>query len=242
MESNKKTFMKGIRDGIPIALGYIAVSFTLGIAANNAGLTALQATIMSVTNATSAGEFAALGMMVSGATLIEMAATQLIINLRYCLMSCALSQKLDSKTSFWHRLFIAFGVTDEIFGLSINLEQKLTPFYSYGIMSIALPGWAFGTFLGAISSSLFPKRILNAMSVAIYGMFIAIIVPPCKKSRILTVLIVSSMIASMIFTYLPVLSQISSGLRIIILTIVISGIAAVLFPIKENNKVENHDV
>ena len=239
---NKKSYFKGIRDGIPIALGYIAVAFTLGIAAKNAGLTALQSTVMSITNITSAGEFAALGLIASGATLLEMAATQLIINLRYCIMSCALSQRLDPKASFWHRLLIAFGITDEIFGLSICAEQNLTPFYIYGVMSIAIPGWALGTCLGTLSGNLLPAGLLRAMSIAIYGMFIAIIVPPCKKNRILAVLITVSMAASAGFTFLPGPARLSPGFRIIILTIVISGIAAVLFPIKENSGEENHDV
>lgn len=239
---NKKSYFKGIRDGIPIALGYIAVAFTLGIAAKNAGLTALQSTVMSITNITSAGEFAALGLIASGATLLEMAATQLIINLRYCIMSCALSQRLDPKASFWHRLLIAFGITDEIFGLSICAEQNLTPFYIYGVMSIAIPGWALGTCLGTLSGNLLPAGLLRAMSIAIYGMFIAIIVPPCKKNRILAVLITVSMAASAGFTFLPGPARLSPGFRIIILTVVISGIAAVLFPIKENSGEENHDV
>ena len=239
---NKKSYFKGIRDGIPIALGYIAVAFTLGIAAKNAGLTALQSTVMSITNITSAGEFAALGLIASGATLLEMAATQLIINLRYCIMSCALSQRLDPKAPFWHRLLIAFGITDEIFGLSICAGQNLTPFYIYGVMSIAIPGWALGTCLGTLSGNLLPAGLLRAMSIAIYGMFIAIIVPPCKKNRILAVLITVSMAASAGFTFLPGPARLSPGFRIIILTIVISGIAAVLFPIKENSGEENHDV
>lgn len=239
---NKKSYFKGIRDGIPIALGYIAVAFTLGIAAKNAGLTALQSTVMSITNITSAGEFAALGLIASGATLLEMAATQLIINLRYCIMSCALSQRLDPKAPFWHRLLIAFGITDEIFGLSICAGQNLTPFYIYGVMSIAIPGWALGTCLGTLSGNLLPAGLLRAMSIAIYGMFIAIIVPPCKKNRILAVLITVSMAASAGFTFLPGPARLSPGFRIIILTVVISGIAAVLFPIKENSGEENHDV
>ena len=239
---NKKSYFKGIRDGIPIALGYIAVAFTLGIAAKNAGLTALQSTVMSITNITSAGEFAALGLIASGATLLEMAATQLIINLRYCIMSCALSQRLDPKASFWHRLLIAFGITDEIFGLSICAEQNLTPFYIYGVMSIAIPGWALGTCLGTLSGNLLPAGLLRAMSIAIYGMFIAIIVPPCKKNGILAVLITVSMAASAGFTFLPGPARLSPGFRVIILTIVISGIAAVLFPIKENSGEENHDI
>lgn len=239
---NKRSYFKGVKDGIPIALGYIAVAFTLGIAAKNAGLTALQSTVMSITNVTSAGEFAGLGLIASGATLLTLAATQLIINLRYCLMSCSLSQRLDPKAPFWHRLLIAFGVTDEIFGVSIRAGEKLSPYYIYGVMSVAIPGWTLGTGLGTLSGSLLPARLLSAMSVALYGMFIAVIIPPCKQKRIFTVLITVSMAASAGFSFLPVLNQIPQGLRIIILTIVISGIAAVLFPVKESSESENHDI
>ena len=238
----KGVFLKGMKDGVPIALGYIAVAFTLGIAAKNAGLSALQSTVMSVTNTTSAGEFAALGLITSGATFLEMAATQLIINLRYCLMSCALSQRLDYKAPFWHRLLIAFGITDEIFGVSICADTPLLPSYTYGVMSIAIPGWALGTFLGTVSGSLLPARLLSALSVALYGMFIAVIIPPCKKNRVLTVLIAISMAISAAFSYLPVLDQISSGFRIIILTVMISGIAAVLFPINDKEEAEDNGV
>jgi len=238
----KSVFLKGMKDGVPIALGYIAVAFTLGIAAKNAGLSALQSTVMSVTNTTSAGEFAALGLITSGATFLEMAATQLIINLRYCLMSCALSQRLDHKAPFWHRLLIAFGITDEIFGVSICADTPLSPLYTYGVMSIAIPGWAFGTFLGTVSGSLLPARLLSALSVALYGMFIAVIIPPCKKNRVIAVLITVSMAVSAAFSYLPVLDQISSGFRIIILTVMISGIAAVLFPIDEKEEAKNNGI
>ena len=239
---NKKTFLKGMKDGIPIALGYIAVSFTLGIAAKASGLTVLQSTVMSAMNLTSAGQFAALEMIASRASLLEMAAAQFIINLRYCIMSCALSQKLNPKASFRHRLFVAFGITDEIFGISICSGQVLNPSYIYGAMSVAIPGWSLGTALGAFSGGLLADNILRAMGIAIYGMFIAIIIPPCKKERILAVLVIVSMTVSAGFTFLPVLSQISPGLRIIIITIVLSGIAAVLFPVKESEEEERYEI
>jgi Predicted branched-chain amino acid permease (azaleucine resistance) len=232
--NQKRTcYINGLRDGFPIFLGYLAVSFALGIAAKNSGLTAFQATLMSITNYTSAGEFAALGLITSGAAYLEMATTQLIINLRYCLMSCALSQKLDPEVPFYQRLLVAYFVTDEIFGVSIGFNGKLNPFYSFGVISMAAPGWAFGTFLGVVSGSVLPFRIVSALSVALYGMFIAIIVPPTRKNKVLAGLIVISMMASLLFTYLPFVREISSGFRIIILTIVIAGTAAVLFPIKD---------
>lgn len=241
MNRNRTIFLKGMRDGIPIALGYIAVSFTIGIAAKGAGLTAFQAALMSLTNNTSAGEFAALGLIASGATFMEMALTQLVINLRYSLMSAALSQKLSRNTPFFHRLFIAYGVTDEIFGVSIGVDGKLSPYYSYGVISVAVPGWAIGTFLGVATGNILSVQIIRAMSVALYGMFIAVIIPPARKNKILAGLIAVSMVASLLFTYLPLLREISAGFRIIILTLVIAGTAAVLFPIKDEQQEEKRD-
>jgi len=234
MESNLSFWKRGVKDGIPIALGYIAVSFTFGIAAKNAGLSVFQAVLMSATNFTSAGEFAALGLIGASATYLEMAITQLIINLRYCLMSCALSQKLSNDKGLVHRLLIATGVTDEVFGVSVCTEGKLNPFYTYGAISISLPGWILGTLLGVASGSILPQRVLIALNVALYGMFLAIIIPPARGNKIISGLILVSMLLSLAFAKLPLLNEISVGFRIIILTIVIAGAAAVLFPIKED--------
>ena len=233
-------FKKGVKDGIPIFLGYLAVSFTFGIAAKNAGLSALEAVLMSATNLTSAGQFAALDIVAGALSYVEMAFTQLIINLRYCLMSSALSQKISQKMPFWHRFIMSFGVTDEIFGLSVSVKGKISPFYSYGIMSVAIPGWTFGTLLGIISGSLLPARVISALSVALYGMFIAVIIPPSRKSKIIAGIVIISMTLSFAFTKLPLLKEISSGFRIIILTIAIAGVAADLFPVKDTeNKGES---
>lgn len=224
---------KGLKDGFPIFLGYLAVSFTFGIAAKNAGISSLQAVLISATNLTSAGQFAALDIIATSATYIEMAVTQLIINLRYCLMSSALSQKISQKMPFWHRFIMAFGVTDEIFGVSVSVEDKLNPFYSYGLMSAAIPGWTLGTALGVLSGSLLPARFISALSVALYGMFIAIIVPPARKSKLILGIVSVSMFLSYLFTLIPFLSKISSGFRIIILTVLIAGAAAIFFPIND---------
>ena len=229
--NHKTAFRQGMTDGIPIALGYMAVSFTFGIMAKNAGLTAFQAVLLSLTNLTSAGQFAGLGIITASASYMEMAFTQLVINLRYCLMSCALSQKLEQGTPFFHRFFIAYGNTDEIFGVCSCKEGKLDPFYNYGVISVASPGWAFGTFLGVLSGSILPGRVLSALGVALYGMFIAVIVPPSKTNRIIAGVVLISMGASLIFTGLPLLNQISSGFRIILLTLLIAGGAAALFPV-----------
>ena len=223
--TNLTNYREGLRDGIPIALGYLAVSFTLGIAARNLHIRALPATIMSLVNFTSAGEFAALGIISAGAPYLEMIISQAIINLRYLLMSCALSQKLAPDASLFHRFWTGFFITDEIFGVSSGRPGHLNPFYTYGTASIAIPGWALGTCLGVILGTALPDRITRALSVALYGMFLAVIIPG---------LVVISMLASYLFTMIPALSGISSGMRVIILTVLISGAAAFLFPIKED--------
>ncbi len=235
---NQTDYRKGLRDGIPIGMGYFAVSFTLGIAAKRAGLTALQATLMSFTNNTSAGEFAALATISASAPYMEMAVMQLVINLRYLLMSCALSQRIDSRVSLFHRLIMGFGVTDEIFGISAGVKGRLNPFYTYGAMSVAIPAWSLGTLLGVLMGGVLPDTVLSALGVALYGMFLAIIVPPAKKERVLAGLVLLSMGASYGFSRLPVIKTVSSGLRVIILTILIAGAAAVLFPVKEEDGCE----
>ena len=151
-------------------------------------------------------------------------------------MSCALSQKLPADTSAFHRFLTGFFITDEIFGVSSSRPGKLNPFYTYGTASIAIPGWSLGTCLGVILGTALPDRITRALSVALYGMFLAVIIPPARKNKVIAGLVVLSMAASSLFAYLPVLNQISSGMRVIILTVVISGIAAVLFPVKEDTE------
>lgn len=234
--TNKLAFSNGMCDGIPIALGYFAVSFTLGIAAKNAGFTPLQAMIVSMTNNASAGEYAGFTLISAGAGYLELALMMLIANARYLLMSCALSQKLDPKTPLIHRLLIGYDVTDELFGICINSPGKLNPFYAYGAFSVAIPGWAIGTYLGVLMGNVLPNNVVSALSVGLYGMFIAIIVPPARKNRLLAGLIVISMLLSLLFTVAPVLSTIPSGTSILILTIVISAAAAILFPVKEGDE------
>lgn len=235
LQNNQKNFYQGIKDGIPISLGYLAVAFTLGIAARNIGLSAFQATLMSLTNNTSAGEFAALGVMSAGASYLEMAVSQAIINLRYLLMSCSLSQKLDPAFLGIHRFLMGYTVTDEVFGISIGRPGKLNPYYSYGAIGIASLGWALGTCLGVVLGNALPARLTRALSVALYGMFLAVIIPPARDSRLLLGIVAVSMAASLLFARLPLLAGISSGMKIIILTVVIAGIAAVLFPVKEED-------
>lgn len=234
---NKVWFTKGLRDGIPISLGYLAVAFTLGIAAKNAGFTPFQAMLTSLTNNASAGEFAGFTLIAAGAGYLEVAIMELIANARYLLMSCSLSQKLSPDTSLIHRFLIGFDVTDEIFGISMSVPGKLNPFYTYGAITVAAPGWALGTYLGVLMGNLLPVNIVRALSVGLYGMFLAIIIPPARKSRILAGVVLISMTASFGFSKLPLVSGLSSGTRTILLTILIAGGAAILFPVKEE---ENH--
>ncbi len=233
MNTRREQLQWGIKDGIPICLGYFAVSFTFGIMALNYGLSPWQSVIISLTNLTSAGQFAGLGIITAGAPFAEMAAAQLVINLRYCLMSCSISQKLDKKTPLYHRLLMGYGITDEIFGVSVCRPGPLNPWYCYGLFLPAIPGWTLGTAAGAFFGSLLPERALNALGVALYGMFLAIIIPPAKKSKVLAGVTGVSMILSLLFFLIPVLYRISSGFKLILLTVVIAGAAAVLFPVPD---------
>lgn len=226
-------FKKGMRDAIPIFLGYLAVSFAFGITAKTSGLTVVEAVVMSLLNLTSAGQAYALGVIATGAPYLELAATQLIINLRYSLMSSTLSQKVNTKLPFRHRATMSFGVTDEIFALSAGVHGELSPYYNYGMMSVSIPGWTLGTLFGALLGSVLPASLLSAFSVALYGMFIAIIIPPSRKNRVVLATVIVSMLLSALFKYAPYLEKISSGMRIIILTVAISTVAALLFPIEE---------
>lgn len=232
----KKHFRDGIRDGIPIGLGYLAVSFAFGMMCAADGLTIWQAGLISFTNLTSAGQFAGLGIMAAGGSCWELALTQLVINLRYCLMSFSLSQKLDREYSWGHRYLVAFGVTDEIFGVSASRKGRLSPFYSYGAMSMAIPGWTLGTVLGAWSGEILPEAVISALGVAIYGMFLAVVIPPSKKNKAVLGVVLGAMALSTVFAVAPVLKSISSGFMIIIVTLVVAGIAAYFAPVTESEE------
>ena len=235
----KANFLKGMKDGIPIMLGYFAVALTLGIAAKNAGMTAFQATITSLLINASAGEFIGFTLIAANAGYFEVMLMEAIANARYLLMSCSLSQKMDSKTPLIHRMLVGFYITDEIFGVSVSYPGKLNPFYTYGVAAVASPGWAMGTLLGVILGNVLPMQIVSALSVGLYGMFISIFIPPAKKNRIIAGLVILSFVLSYIFNTLEVFAAISSGMKIIILTVAISLGAAILFPIKEGGA--DHD-
>lgn len=226
-------FRDGVRDGIPIALGYIAVSFAFGIQAVAAGLSVSEATLISLTNVTSAGQFAGLSVIAAGGSYLEMAGVQFIINLRYMLMSTALSQKVDPALPTAKRLGIAFGVTDEIFGVSVVRPGILSPSFSAGAIIVAVSGWVLGTFLGAFSGEILPDNLISALGVALYGMFIAIVVPVMRVDKRVLLAGLLSITCSTVFTFSPVLKEISSGTRIIIVTVLVSLIAAAVFPVKK---------
>ena len=214
---SRKVFCDGMRDGVPIALGYFAVSFSLGIAARKAGFTPFQGFLVSLLNNASAGEYAAFALIMANATYFEVAVITLIANARYLLMSCALAQRFAPETPFWHRLLIGYDVTDELFGITIARPGSLNPYYTYGAILLAAPAWASGTALGIIAGNLLPLRV----------------VPPARKDRIVAVLVAISFALSFLCSYLPGISALSEGTRTILLTVAISGAAAVLFPVRQ---------
>ena len=238
---NKTWYLRGLRDGLPIMLGYAAVGFTLGIAARSAGLTAFQAGLASLLNNASAGEKAGFTVIEHNEGYIAMAVMMLIINARYLLMSCALSQKISPKTGLIPRLIIGFEVTDEIFGCNMSVPGMLCPWYTYGVIVPSLIGWSGGTCLGVVMGNVLPASLTSALSVALFGMFLAVIIPPARKSRILAGLILISMAASFALSKIQPFASLSSGLRVIILTVVISGAAAYFFPVNtEENQEGEH--
>ena len=231
--SHGEVLREGIRDGMPIALGYFVVAFTLGIAARNAGLSPLQGFLASFFNNASAGEYAAFTVIAADSPYLEMALITLVANARSLLMSCVLSQRFAPDASIWHRIFVGFDVTDEIFGISAARPAPLDPYYNYGAMLVALPGWAGGTAIGIMAGNALPPAIVSALSVALYGMFLAIIIPPARVNRVVGAFVLLAFAASFAASVLPVISELSGGTRTILLTVVLSAIAAVKYPRKD---------
>ena len=229
-EKTKSYFIQGLKDGIPIGLGYFAVSFSLGIAMRNASMLPHQGFLMSAANLASAGQYAGLQVILADASYFQMALVTLVANARYLLMSTALSQHISPKTPFYHRFFMGYGVTDEIFGIAINQPGYVEPSYIYGALAVAVPGWAIGTALGIAAGNILPVRIVSALSVALYGMFLAVIIPPSKKDRVIAVCVIVSFVLSYFTPYIPLLKNLNSGMKVIVLTIIISSIAAILKP------------
>ncbi len=239
MKQTSKTVqnvLRGMRDGIPIGLGYFAVAFSLGIAARSAGINVIQGFVMSFLNNASAGEYAGIAAIRAGAPYLEIAVLILITNARYLLMSCALSQKLAPNLSLGHRMLIGFDVTDELFGISVAQPYPVPPSYIYGAYSIALPMWALGTAVGIAAGNILPAVVVTSLSAAIYGMFIAIVIPPCKKNRAILLIVPASFLISGLVSLIPWVMEQSESLRIIVLTLVISVAAALLFPRKDEEE------
>lgn len=226
---------EGILDGVPIALGYLAVSFSLGIAARKVGLDAVQGFFASLFNNASAGEYAGFAVIGAGGSLLEMAVVMLVANARYLLMSCSMAQRFSPDTPIIHRVLVGFDLTDELFGIAIARPGEVDPYYSYGAMVVALPGWAFGGMAGVIAGSVLRERVVSALSVALFGMFLAIIIPPARKSRVVAGLVLASFATSALFAWAPLLSGLSEGVRTIILTVALSALAAALFPVDEKD-------
>lgn len=224
----KKDFIQGLRDGVSIMAGYFAVSFSFGILAMQGGLSVIQAALTSLTNMTSSGQFAGLQIIVAGGTLIELILTQVIINMRYSLMSLALSPKLDKKIKLWQRLLIAFANTDEIFAVAMSRERSLSFPYMVGLQLLPIFGWTAGTATGAIAGNLLPAALTAALGIALYGMFIAVVVPVARRSR---PVLLSAFIAITISSILYVL-KVSAGISIIISTVAASALMAFLRPIE----------
>ncbi len=232
----KGRFAQGIRHGIPIALGYLSVSFAFGMQAVGAGLTWIQAVMISATNLTSAGQLAALPLMTAGASLGEMALTQLTINLRYALMSLSLGRKLDGSMGTLQRLIFSFANTDEIFAVASSQPGQVGKSYLYGLMLTPWIGWTLGTMLGAVAGTLLPAFVRTALGIAIYGMFLAIILPPARKQKPVRFVVLLSVGLSVCFRYIPGLSQVSSGFVIIICAVISAAAGAALFPVETGEK------
>lgn len=232
----KNNFFKGFIHGIPIMLGYLTVSFGFGIAAVRKGLSTAEATIISVTNLTSAGQTAGIDIIAAGGTIMEMMLSQLVINIRYALMSLSLSQKLDKSFTLPHRLLAAYGITDEIFAVAAANPNKIKPSYMYGLIAAGFAGWTAGTFFGAAAGNILPSSVSAAMGLMLYGMFVAIIIPPAREKKSVLAAISAAAVISVIIKYL--LSFIPGGFAVIIAAAAAAALAAVIFPVNDEESRE----
>lgn len=236
MNSNNNSgteFVSGLKDGIPIALGYFAVSFSFGVLARKGGLLPMVAGLISLSNVTSAGQFAGLEIILASGSILVMILTQFIINLRYALMSLSLSQKLPDNIGFGKRLVIAFANTDEIFAVAMARRETLTFRYMLGLELLPVLFWTLGTVCGAVASDLLPKSIQMALGVALYGMFVAIVIPVAKKEKAVLFAVLLAVAISIVLFYVPVFKKLPSGMPIVIATVLSSLIAALIYPIEE---------
>ena len=228
----------GLRDGIPICLGYFSVSFAFGIFATGEGLSVLESVMISVFNLTSAGQLAGVPIIADGGSFIELALTQLIINLRYSLMSVSLSQKLGKSVKMADRFLISFVNTDEVFAVSSGKNENVGKKYMYGLILTPYLGWSMGTLLGAVAGNILPAIVISALGIAIYGMFVAIVIPQARKEKSVALCVAVAIALSCAFTYIPFINRLSSGFVIIICSIVASTVFAILSPLPEENSIE----
>ena len=229
-------FTKGIRDGIPIALGYFSVSIAFGLMAVEAGCTWVEAMLISLTNLTSAGQFAGVTVLAHMVTYIEMALTQLVINSRYALMGISLSQKVNARFKGLWRVILGFAITDEIFAVAIGQEGEISRRYFAGLAIIPIIGWTSGTIVGAVLGNIMPEIITSALGVALYGMFIAVVVPKARENIHVLAVVIIAVAISVALRYIPVFSGISAGFAIIICAVIASAAGAVFFPVKEDEQ------
>lgn len=230
---NWKNYTTGVRRGLPVGVGYFSVSFGFGAMAASQGVRALNATLISLTNLTSAGQFAGLTLIVAAASLWEVILTQIVINSRYALMSLALSQRMGSRIGILPRLVIAFFNTDEIFALAMAEKQPLTVSFMLGLGLTPILGWTAGTLCGALAGSVLPLSIRTALGIMLYGMFIAIVVPPAKEEKSVLAVCLLALVLSCLFKWVPLLSHVSAGIAIVICTVTAAAVCAWLFPVED---------
>jgi len=221
---------------MPVCIGYLSVSFGFGAMAVAQGLNVFQSVLISALNLTSAGQFAGLTVLTTGAAILELILTQLVINSRYALMSMALGQRLGPETTVVRRMAAAFFNTDEIFALGMTRQGKLTVSYFTGAGTVAALGWISGTALGAVAGSLLPAAVRMAMSTMLYGMFIAVVVPQARQEKTMAICMLMALVFSCLFTWLPLLKTVSAGLAIVICTVAAAAVCALLFPVEEDTQ------
>lgn len=230
---NGIAYRTGLKRGLPVGIGYFSVSFGFGAMAAAQGIKALDAALISITNLTSAGQFAGLTLIVAAAGLWEMVLTQLVINSRYALMSLALSQRMGKDIGFWPRLVIAFFNTDEIFALAMAEPGRLSTSFMLGLGTTPMIGWTLGTLCGALAGSVLPMNIRAALGVMLYGMFVAIVIPPARKEKPVFITVLLAIALSCLFAWMPGLQTVSAGISIVICTVAAAAICAWLFPIPD---------
>ena len=235
------TYKKGLKDGIPIALGYFAVSFAFGVTVVGQGLPALTAIFMSMTNLTSAGQFAGATVIIALGTFLEIILTQAVINARYFLMGITLSQRLDDNFTLLDRFLCAFGITDEIFAVAVSYKKPITKQYLYGLILLPFIGWSCGTACGALAGDILPDIITNSLTIALYAMFVAIVIPACMHDGKIAIVAVIAVVLSCAFYYLPFLKEIPNGIAYIVCALLASVVGAIFFPIKQEKEIQQNE-